>query len=75
MQFDRRGWSWAVWIYKQASRDPVHGYWGFYRNTKPIDVPNAATDTAEQLVAKMAQFRTENMALYEPMQRAVAAPH
>jgi hypothetical protein len=72
-EFDRRGWSWAVWIFKQANRDPVHGYWGFYRNKKPIEMPDVATDTAEQLIAKMQQFRTDNMALYEPMQRAVAA--
>jgi hypothetical protein len=71
-EFDRRGWSWAVWIYKQANRDPVHGYWGFYRNRKAIDMPNPATDMAEELIAKMPQFRTDNMRLYEPMQRAVA---
>lgn len=70
-EFDRRGWSWAVWIYKQANRNPVHGYWGFYRNTKAIDMPNLTSDTADQLVEKMKQFRSENMAVYEPMLRAV----
>ena len=70
-EFDHRGWSWAVWIYKQANRDPVYGYWGFYRNTKGIDTPNVTSDTTEQLVTKMKQFRTENMELYAPMQRAV----
>ena len=71
-EFDRRGWSWAVWIYKPASRDPVHGYWGFYRNAKPIDRPNPATDDADQLVAKMRLLRTESMEIYEPMQRALS---
>jgi hypothetical protein len=44
-----------------------------YRNDKPIDMPKPGTDTAEQLIAKMAQFRTERMALFEPMQRAMKA--
>ncbi len=70
-EFDQRGWSSAVWIYKQANRDPVHGYWGFYRNDKGIDMPNPAADSVEQLIGKMKQFRTENMVLYEPMQHAV----
>jgi hypothetical protein len=70
-EFDQRGWSFAVWIYKQSNRDAVHGFWGFYRNNKAIDMPNPAADSVEQLVEKMKQFRTENMVLYEPMQRAV----
>lgn len=70
-EFEKRGWSSSVWIYKQANRHAVQGYWGFYRNNKDLDLPNLATDSVEQLVAKMAQFRTENMVLFEPMQRAV----
>jgi glucan 1,3-beta-glucosidase len=70
-EMDRRGWSWALWIYKQANKDPVRECWSFYRNDKPIDMPDVTRDDAETLVKKFEQFRTERLVAYEPLRAAL----
>jgi endoglucanase len=70
---DGRGWSWAVWVYKQAGKDPVHECWSLYRNNKALDLPDLERDGADQIVAKLEQLRTDNLVVYEPLRRAVAA--
>jgi glucan 1,3-beta-glucosidase len=70
-QMESRGWSWALWIYKQTNKDPVHECWSLYRNDKPLDLPDVDKDDADKLLAKFAQFKTETMVLYEPLRKAV----
>lgn len=70
---DRRGWSWALWLYKQANKVPVRECWGFYRNAKPIAMPDIQRDSAERILDKLEQFRTENMVVYEPLRKAMKA--
>ena len=70
-EMDRLGWSWALWIYKQANKAPVRECWSFYRNDKPIDMPDVAKDDAETLLRKFEQFRTERMVVYVPLRDAV----
>ena len=69
---DKQGWSWALWIYKQANKSPVRECWSIVRNDKSIDMPNIETDTAEQIIAKFDQLKSSNMVVYEPLKKAMA---
>jgi hypothetical protein len=68
---DKRSWSWALWLYKQANKDPVRECWSFYRNARPVDMPDVERDPAERIVEKLKQLRTEQMVPYEPLARAL----
>jgi hypothetical protein len=68
---EKHGWSWALWIYKQSNKDPVRECWSLYRNNKQLDLPNVESDTADKIIAKFAQLKTENMVTYEPLQKAL----
>jgi glucan 1,3-beta-glucosidase len=70
-QMEARGWSWALWTYKQSNKDPVRECWSLYRNNKALDLPNLEQDGAEKIITKFALLKTENMVIYEPMQKAV----
>jgi glucan 1,3-beta-glucosidase len=70
-QMEQHGWSWALWLYKQANKDPVRECWSLYRNNKSIDMPNMEKDSADQIISKWTQLKTENMVIYPPMQMAV----
>jgi len=71
---DKAGWSWALWIYKEARRDGVKGIWSIYRNTKKVDMPNFDKDDAETLVRKMSVFSSKAFERYEPVAKALGAP-
>jgi glucan 1,3-beta-glucosidase len=70
---DDRGWSWALWLYKQADKNPVHECWSLYRNDKALDLPDFERDSADQILTKLGQLGTENMIVFEPLRRAVGA--
>src|SRR5262249_52087333 len=63
---ERAGWSWALWIYKQANKDPVRECWSFYRNNQKLDLPDVERDEADVILSKLSRLGTENMVLYEP---------
>jgi hypothetical protein len=68
---ESRGWSWAVWIYKQSNKGPVRECWSLYRNDKALDLPDVERDDADTIISKSAQLRTKNMVVYEPLQKAL----
>jgi hypothetical protein len=72
VEMDKRGWSWALWIYKQSNRGPVSECWGIYRNNKALDLPDLEKDGADAIVQKFNQLRTENMVIYEPLRAALS---
>ncbi len=67
---DAQTWSWAFWTYKQASKTPVRECWSIVRNGKPIDVPDMEKDSAEEILAKFRQLRSENLVMYKPIEAA-----
>jgi glucan 1,3-beta-glucosidase len=70
-QMESRGWSWAVWIYKQSNKGPVRECWSLYRNDKALDLPDVERDDADTIISKWAQLKTKNMVVYEPLQKAL----
>jgi glucan 1,3-beta-glucosidase len=70
-QMESRGWSWALWTYKQSNKGPVHECWSVYRNNKALDLPNLARDDAAKIISSFAQLKTTNMVVYEPLQKAL----
>ena len=70
-QMESHGWSWALWIYKQASGNPVRECWSLYRNNKKLDLPDLERDEAASIIEKFAQLKTDNMVIYEPLQQAI----
>lgn len=73
-QMDGREWSSALWIYKQADRNPVSQWWSIYRNQTALDLPNFASDSKEVILTKLQNVRTENLSRYGPMKDALALP-
>lgn len=62
--FQRSGWSWTAWTYKQI--DAVDGrksLWGLYTNTTPWDRPNPYRDSFETLTAKFRNYDTGRLTL------------
>jgi endoglucanase len=60
--FDRYGWSWTVWTYKQISAGPgLHTMWGLYVNLEAWDRPNPYTDSSQTLQAKFARYDTSKL--------------
>lgn len=70
---ESRGWSWAVWTYKQASAAgvPPDDFWSLYRNPSPTAIPDFAHDTLDAILRKIAGLRTENMTLFSPLAGAL----
>jgi hypothetical protein len=68
----RTGWSWSMWIYKQANPGGVRGLWSLYRNTKKLDLPDFERDDADAILAKIrTAFAPTNFTLYEPVAKAL----
>ena len=58
----RDGLAATMWSYKCTWGDQgQQNLWGLYSNTKPISKLNMFTDSKAELIAKCAQFRTENL--------------
>jgi hypothetical protein len=55
------GHSWAAWNYKVVMKDGSGGMWGWYRSTKPADLLDIYRDSADVLIQKSRQLRTENL--------------
>lgn len=75
-EMESRGWSWAIWTYKQTVRKPdaiVFGDWSFYHNEKPINI-DWEKDDADTILAKIQSLRTENLQPFSPMIDAVRPP-
>jgi glucan 1,3-beta-glucosidase len=70
-EMEARGWSWALWIYKQSNKGPVRECWSLYRNNKALGLPDLEKDDAEKIITSFAQLKTENMVLYQPLQKAL----
>jgi endoglucanase len=70
-QMESHDWSWALWIYKQSNKGPVYECWSLYRNNKNLDLPDVEKDDADKIIEKFAQLKTENMVIYEPLQKAL----
>jgi len=75
-EMERRGWSWAIWTYKQTVRkpDPISfGTWSFFRNDRPMEI-DWERDDADEILAKIESLRTEHLQPYAPMIDAVRPP-
>jgi len=70
-EMGREGWSWALWIYKQTSSERVRECWSFYRNDKPMSLPDFKRDSLQAILGKIEGLRTENMSLYGALRDAV----
>lgn len=72
---DARGWSWAIWTWKQTQPAGVSAeeLWSFYRNDQPAALPDFEKDDLPTLLKKLAGLRTENMSLHASMSAAVKA--
>ena len=70
-EMGREGWSWALWIYKQTSRDPVRECWSLYRNDEPLSLPDFKRDSLQVILGKIENLRTEHMSLYGELRDAV----
>jgi hypothetical protein len=69
---DKVGWSWSMWIWKQANPDGVRGLWSVYRNTKRLELPDFERDDGDALVAKIrAGFAATNFERFEPVAKAL----
>jgi hypothetical protein len=75
-EMESRGWSWAVWTYKQMKAKGVSGdeFWSFYRNDKPQDLPDFEKDTLPEILRKIQLLRTENLTLFADMRDGVKDP-
>lgn len=75
-EMEGRGWSWAVWTFKQCKPEGVSPdeFWSFYRNDKPQDLPDFEKDPLDVLLKKIASLRTEEMSLFKPMRDGVGDP-
>jgi hypothetical protein len=70
----RAGWSWSMWIYKQANPAGVRGLWSLYRNTRKLDLPDFERDDADTLQRKIrTNIVADRFELYEPVARALEA--
>jgi endoglucanase len=56
-----RHWAWSVWTYKIIFRQGNDSMWGLYTNEKELTRINPFSDTEAEMVAKMPQYRTENL--------------
>jgi hypothetical protein len=72
-----RGWSWAIWTYKQTNAGGVSPdiFWSFYRNARPLELPDFQTDTLPEILRKIRGVRTENLTLFAPLRDGVADPN
>lgn len=60
-QFDKAGWSWAMWTYKTMAVGGPMGQWGLYSLAGKPDAIDPFHDTEAQMIAKCKKVRTENM--------------
>jgi glucan 1,3-beta-glucosidase len=76
-QMGQRGWSWAIWTYKQTKPQgvPADEFWSFYRNESPIALPDFDKDSLADILSKVRALRTENMVLFGPMRDGVEDPN
>jgi endoglucanase len=71
---DRAGWSWSMWIYKQANPAGVRGLWSLYRNTKKLELPDFERDDADTILTKIrTNLAADRFELYEPVAKALKA--
>lgn len=70
-------WSWAIWTYKVVMTGGDKSLWGLYRNPAPVQPLDFFVDNAATLLRKMAQVRTDHLAVNEgalAAHRTAAAP-
>lgn len=63
---DSHGWAWTIWCYKVVMANMAKGdggMWGLYHATKPVDLIDPFQDTAQQMIAKTAQYRTDRLTM------------
>lgn len=69
---DKAGWSWSMWIYKQANPAGVRGLWSVVRNPKNLALPNFETDDADTMLKKIrTSIAPEHFSVYEPVAKAL----
>lgn len=71
--FNKYGWSWTPWTFKQIGGPTRNNTWSPYSNDKPWDKPNPYTDSFEALMSKFAKYDTANLAPQEPYLAAFKA--
>ena len=56
---DAGGVAWTIWTYKTCMAGGDNGMWGWYRNHNKLDPINPFTDSADDIIKKCHQYRTE----------------
>ena len=59
--FQQAGISWTTWSYKSAMKNGGGGMWGWFHAPKALNALNPFTDSADELIIKAAQWKTENL--------------
>lgn len=68
----KAGWSWSMWIYKQAHPAGVRGLWSVVRNPRKLDLPNFESDDADTILKKIrTSISPEHFEVYEPVAKAL----
>jgi endoglucanase len=69
----KAGFSWSMWIYKQANPRGVQGLWSLYRNTRKMDMPDFDKDDVEMILRKIrVEMARDRFTLHEPVAKALA---
>jgi hypothetical protein len=60
-QFVGHGWPFTIWTYKIVMPGGTHSMWGYFRNPHKAPAINPFTDSEAEMIAKMAEYRTEKL--------------
>ncbi len=70
---ERKGLSWTVWTYKTAMKDGGGGMWGWYAAASRFDPIDPFRDSAEAMIRKIEQVKTERLSENRQMTRGFKA--
>ena len=65
-EFNKAGWSWALWTYKVAPATGSLDDWGLFRPAT-VEPLNPFTDSESELLRKIKRLRTEHMTAPQPL--------
>lgn len=61
LEFERHGWSWALWTYKTMAKGGPMGQWGLFSLAGPAETIDPYRDSEAEMIRKIRLTRTERM--------------
>jgi len=61
LEFERHGWSWALWTYKTMAKGGPMGQWGLFSFPGPAEAVDPFRDSEADMIRKIRAVRTESM--------------